>query len=97
MSDFVLFLAGMATMGFLLSGLFFLRFWWRTKDRLFLAFGSAFMLFALNHCIPVLAGIPAEERSWVYLFRLAGFSLLILAIVAKRIDARRSTKQRQPE
>lgn len=90
MNDLTLFLAGMATMGFLLAGLFFFRFWWRTKDRLFSAFGIAFVLLAINQCLPVLVGVPTEERSWIYLFRLAGFGLLITVIVGRMIAARRS-------
>ena len=90
MSEYVLFLAGMATMGFLLAGLFFFRFWWRTQDRLFLAFGTAFLLLALNQCVPILAGIPDEERSWVYLLRLAGFGLLIVAILGRMLVSRKS-------
>ncbi len=36
------FLAGLVTAGFLISGLFFFRFWHRTRDGLFLAFALAF-------------------------------------------------------
>ena len=43
-----MFLAGMVTAGFLASGLFFARFWARSRDILFLAFTAAFWLLALN-------------------------------------------------
>ena len=36
-----LFLAGMVTSGFLAGGLFFARFWVRSRDSLFLAFSAA--------------------------------------------------------
>jgi hypothetical protein len=36
------FVAGAVTMGFAVAGLFFLRFWRRTTDGLFLAFAAAF-------------------------------------------------------
>jgi hypothetical protein len=42
------FFSGMVTMGFLIAGLFFLRFWWRTQDKLFAVFAVAFWLFAAN-------------------------------------------------
>ena len=42
------YLAGMVTAGYLACGLFFLRFWSRGRDFLFLAFGVAFWLLALN-------------------------------------------------
>lgn len=89
MSVVASFLSGVATMGFLAAGLFFLRFWRRTRESLFLAFGVAFWLFALNQALVVLAGIPREEQSWLYILRLAGFGLLIVAILVKNLGSRR--------
>jgi len=77
------FLTGMIAMGFLVAGLFFLRFWRRTNDMLFAAFAVAFFLFALQQGILGLSGIPREELSWTFLLRLAGFVLLIAAILVK--------------
>ncbi len=77
------FVGGMITMGFLVAGLFFLRFWRRTADRLFAAFALAFWLLALNQALLTLAAIPQEYQSWVYLLRLVAFGLLIAAIVGK--------------
>ena len=37
------FLAGAVTLGFFVASAFFLRFWRRTRDRLFLAFGARAM------------------------------------------------------
>ncbi|MCC7346840.1 MAG: hypothetical protein IT538_05520 [Variibacter sp.] len=81
------FTAGLITMGFLIAGVFFLRFWTRTGDRLFLVFSLAFWLFALNQALVPLSGWPREETTWFYLLRLAGFGLIIAAILAK--NARR--------
>jgi hypothetical protein len=83
-----LFISGMVTMGFLVSGLFFLRFWQRTRDRLFIAFGVAFWLFAANQALVALSGVPSEHQSWFYALRIAGFALLIAAIVAKSVKRR---------
>ena len=77
------FLSGAVTLGFLLCGLHFLTFWKRTRDSLFLAFACAFWLLGLNQALLALADIPVEERSWVYLLRLAAFVLIIVAVVAK--------------
>ena len=82
------FLAGAVTMGHLAAGLFFLRFWRRTQDRLFLIFAFAFWLLAANQALVTLSGIPREEQSWIYLLRLAAFTLIILAIVAKNFSRR---------
>jgi hypothetical protein len=77
------FLSGAVTLGFVLCGLHFLSFWKRTRDRLFLAFAFAFWLLGLNQALLALADIPAEERSWVFLLRLAAFVLIIVAVVGK--------------
>jgi hypothetical protein len=80
------FFSGMIAMGFLVAALFFFRFWRRTKDWLFVAFGIAFLMFALNQTLVSLADIPREERSWIYLLRLAGFVMLAAAIIGKNFQ-----------
>lgn len=77
------FLSGAVTFGFLLASLFFLRFWKRTHDGLFLAFAAAFLLLGVGQGLLALANIPVEERSWLYLFRLAAFGLILIAIIRK--------------
>ena len=81
------FLSGTITMGFLVCGLFFWRFWARTRDSLFLSFAVAFWLLALGQALLALTGIPTEERSWLYLIRLAAFLLIIFAILRKNLGA----------
>jgi hypothetical protein len=80
------FLAGAITMGYLAVGLFFLRFWRRTRDRLFLIFAFAFWLLALNQVAVALSNVPREEQSSIYLLRLAAFTLIILAIASKNLS-----------
>jgi hypothetical protein len=77
------FFSGLITMGFLIAGLFFLRFWRRSGDLLFAAFAVAFWLLATNQALLVLADVPAEERTWFYLLRLVAFGLIIAAITFK--------------
>ena len=77
------FLSGAVTFGFLVAGLVFLRFWRRTDEPLFLAFALSFWLLGLAQSLLALADIPAEERSWVYLLRLAAFTIILIAIVRK--------------
>ena len=81
------FVSGAIAAGLLIVGLFFLRFWSRTRDRLFLAFAAAFWLLAVNQALVALADIPREEQSWIYLIRLAAFILIIVAIVQKNVGA----------
>ena len=77
------YLSGAITLGFLVAGLFFLRFWKRTDDGLFLAFAIAFVLLGLGQAVQALANIPEEERSYVFLIRLAAFMLILVAIFRK--------------
>jgi hypothetical protein len=83
------FVSGAITMAYVVSGLFFLRFWTRTRDFLFVAFACAFWLLAANQGLVSLAGIPREEQSWIYLLRLAAFTLIIVAIVWKNVQTGR--------
>ncbi len=77
------FLSGMVTSGFLAGGLFFARFWARSREFLFLAFAAAFWLLALNQALVVLVPRPEVGRSWFYLLRVAAFLLIAIAIVRK--------------
>lgn len=54
------FLAGAVTFGFSVASVFFLRFWRKTADRLFLAFSAAFGLLAVNQ---VLAAVLDKNLS----------------------------------
>jgi hypothetical protein len=75
------FLWGALTMAAAIAGLIFLRSWKLTRDRLFLFFSMAFWVFALNWL--ALAATSVESQHFVYLLRLLGFALIIVAIVDK--------------
>jgi len=77
------FLAGMITCGYAVAGLFFLRFWKRTGDGLFVAFGLAFWLLGIHQATLTFTSAPVEERSGLYLIRLLAFSLIIISIWLK--------------
>ena len=81
------FLSGAVTFGFLVAGLFFLRFWRKTSDALFLSFALAFWLLGLNQALIALTAIPVEERSWLYLLRLAAFGLILVSVWRKNRKA----------
>lgn len=83
------FVNGMLAMGFAVAGFFFLRFWTRTRDSLFIAFALAFWLLALNAALVIQLGQPREELTFVYLLRLAAFLLIIVAILRKNVGARK--------
>ncbi len=77
------FLSGAISLGFAVCALFFLRFWRRTREELFLAFALAFLLLGVGQTVLALANIPTEERGSVYLLRLAAFLLILIAIFRK--------------
>ena len=77
------FLSGAVALGFFVCGLFFLRFWRRTRDQLFLAFALAFALLGTGQSILALANIPTEERGSLYLIRLVAFVIILFAIFRK--------------
>jgi hypothetical protein len=82
------FVSGAVTLGFLVCGLFFFRFWRRTHEELFLAFSLAFALLGAGQAIIVLGNIPTEERGSVYVVRLIAFSLILAAIYRKNRKSR---------
>jgi uncharacterized membrane protein HdeD (DUF308 family) len=79
------FLSGMTATGFLIAALFFFRFWRRTSDSLFATFGASFILFAIGQAASLVSDAPNDDRTWVYLLRLAGFVLLLVAIIRKNL------------
>jgi hypothetical protein len=82
------FIGGVITMGYVVAGLFFLRFWTRTRDGLFAAFALAFWLLAANQGLVAALGATREEQTWFYLLRLLAFIIIIGAVIAKNRAAR---------
>lgn len=82
------FFGGALTLGYLIAAAFFLKFWRRTRDALFMTFAAAFALLALNQSVPVIFDIPREDQAPVYLLRLAAFSLIIWGILRKNLARR---------
>lgn len=79
------FLYGMNTMGFLVAALFFWRFWRKSEDTLFIAFSVAFVLFALDQFFHAVTVAPTPSYGWLFFLRLAGFGLLIYAVLRKNL------------
>ena len=77
------FLSGVVTLGYLVAAAFFLSFWRKTADRLFLAFAAAFILFALNQGLASALTVVSEPTSLIYALRVIGFLVILGAIVDK--------------
>ena len=85
MSDFVY---GALAASYLIAGVFFLRFWTRTRERLLLIFALAFWMLALNQTLLGVLNLEREEESWLYMIRLASFTLIIAGIVLVNLRKR---------
>ncbi|MBC7693171.1 MAG: hypothetical protein H7222_15510 [Methylotenera sp.] len=84
MNLFYSFLSGAILMGCWVAGVFFLRFWRKTNDRLFLWFCSAFWILAVERLVLiVMHDQKREEHSFVYLIRLVAFLLILLGVYDK--------------
>jgi hypothetical protein len=65
---------------FAFSGLFFLKFYRRTRQRFFLHFAITCSLLAAERIPLIFIDAGLEVNSPVYLFRLAAFAILLKAI-----------------
>lgn len=85
MTDFVY---GVLAAGYFIAGVFFLRFWARKRERLFLIFALAFWMLAVNQTLLGVLDLEREEQSWLYLTRLMAFTLIIAGIVSVNLKKR---------
>lgn len=86
------FLSGAVMLAHVIAALFFLRFWRKTGDRLFLAFTVAFALFALNQGFAFVLAVYREPTSFIYALRVLGFVLILAAIIDKNVSAGKSQR-----
>ena len=77
------FLQGAVAMGCAVAGLFFLRFWRDSGDRLFRWFALAFWVMAVSYILLGVIAFATEWRVYVFLLRLIAFSLILLGIFEK--------------
>jgi hypothetical protein len=85
MTELAGFLSGWVAMAYAVAGIFFLRFWTRSRDGLFLGFAIAFILLALNQTLVGIFGDAVESQTAYYLLRLLAFLIIIFAIVRKNV------------
>lgn len=77
------FISGAIMMACWVIGLFFLRFWKKTEDRLFGAFAVAFWMMAIERIVLVVMNKENEIYSFVYVIRFIAFLLILWAIADK--------------
>jgi hypothetical protein len=76
-------LNGALAMACWVAGLFFMKFWRTSRDRLFVFFAYAFWALALHWAALGAFEIPTERRHFIYVARLAAFLLIIVGVVDK--------------
>lgn len=79
----IFFLRGALVMGCAVAGLFFLRFYRQTQDRLFLFFASAFWVLGLNWVVLAFYRVEHEARHYTFVIRLVAFVIILLGIADK--------------
>lgn len=77
------FLIGIILTTLLTASLFFLKFWRRTRDELFLVFSLAFLMEAANRLAMLLTEKPSDSGPWYYVARMFAFLLIVAAILKK--------------
>jgi hypothetical protein len=82
------FLHGALAMASWVAGMFFLRFWRSSRDRLFVYFVLAFWLLAIGWAALTFLRSEADADVSVYLIRLLAFVLIIIGVVDKNRRAR---------
>ena len=76
-------LTGAITVGWLVAGLFFFRFWRQTRDRFFLWFALSFWLEAGGRVALGLMSGTSEDTPGIYGIRVVAYGLILLAIWQK--------------
>jgi uncharacterized membrane protein AbrB (regulator of aidB expression) len=77
------FMLGAIVMACVVAGMFFLRFWRKTGDRLFGLFALSFWILAINWTVVAFTERDEPLRTASYVVRLGAFVLILLAIVDK--------------
>lgn len=77
------FILGLNVMAAVVVALFFLRFWRKTRDRLFVIFSFAFLLLAANWFLVAVSGAAEDRKALFYILRLLAFIAIIVGIVDK--------------
>ncbi len=75
-------MSGAIAMGFGIAGVFFLRFWKDTGDRLFALFALSFFVMTVSRVVVALWDKP-EIGTMPYWVRFVAFGLILVAILDK--------------
>jgi hypothetical protein len=76
-------ITGALVVAYAVAGLFFLRFWRDTRDRLFACFAIAFLLLGVQRLALGIFSASNEDLTILYIIRLTAFLLILWAIIDK--------------
>ena len=79
------FLIGVLAALCIVAALFFLKFWRKTRDALFLAFSASFLIRGFNDASRTTMQHPNQASPWSFLVGLASSLLIVIAIVSKNV------------
>jgi hypothetical protein len=80
--------SGAILLGYLVSMMFFRRFWRQTRERLFACFAWAFFFMAIERALLLWSGSEWGHEPHIYVTRLLAFLLIIWGIWEKNRAAR---------
>jgi hypothetical protein len=83
MQSLTQFISGGIALGYWAIGVFFLRFWRKTRDPLFRVFAVAFWILCFERILLLIVRPEDEMRPYVYIVRFAAFMLLAAGIIYK--------------
>jgi len=83
------FLGGAIVFGYALIGLFFLKFWKRTRDAFFGYFAFAFFVLGIGRVIEAIVRTQEADAPAVYLIRLLAFVIIVFAIMHKNLASKK--------
>ena len=80
----IFFLGALAAM-FVVTGVFFLRFWRESRDPFFLVFAVSFLIRAFNRFPRAVMAHPNVGSPWNYVIDLCASLLIVAAIIRKNL------------
>ena len=88
LSTFNPYIAGAVCTMCLVAAMFFLRFFYRTRDVLFLCFAGSFLLQTVARVLAIWVHDAANDRAPVYILRVISYGLILFAIFLKNRSKR---------
>lgn len=87
------FLTGAIAMASVVIALFFLRFWYGTRQRLFLYFALSFAVEAGHRVYAAWDSAVQEDSPYHYLLRLLSYGLILWAILEQNLAPHKNGKK----